>query len=114
MAGITGSDFSLADPRANQVLQKLRAELALTTAFRLLGRPVQVNFTAANTSTEVLHDLGEVPDGYLVLNGDANVKRVPGKQWSKQLAYLQVDMVNATVILAFGVFREGVKVVSAQ
>jgi hypothetical protein len=113
VANAASNDFSLADPRANQVLQKLRGELAITTVFRYLGRPVQINFPTANTQTEVLHGLGEVPDGYLVLGADAGVKRVPGKQWSKSLAYLQSDMANSTVIVAFGVFREAPQNVNA-
>lgn len=110
---VSTSDFSLADPRANQVLQKLRAELALTTPFRYLGRPLSMFFALANTQTEVQHELGEVPDGYLVVNADANVKRAPGKQWTKTLAYLQVDMANSSVVLCFGMFREGAKNVSS-
>lgn len=113
MAESSTNDFSLADPRANQILQKLRGELGVTTAFRYLGRPVTINFPSANTQTEVLHGLAEIPDGYLVLNADASVKRVPGKQWTKTLAYLQSDMANSTVIVAFGVFREGAQNVNA-
>jgi hypothetical protein len=108
------NDFTLADPRANQVLQKVRSELAVTSAFRYLGRPVSIPFEFVNTQTEVLHGLGEIPDGYIVLNADANIKRVPGKQWSKTLAYLQADMAFATAIVVFGVFREGVQSVSAK
>jgi hypothetical protein len=85
----------------------------VTTAFRYLGRPVSIPFALANTQTEVLHGLGEIPDGYIVLNADANIKRAPGKQWTKTLAYLQADMASATAIVVFGVFREGVQSVSA-
>jgi hypothetical protein len=38
---------------------------------------------------------------------------VPGRQWSKDLAYLQADMANATAVVAFGVFREEAQSVSA-
>jgi hypothetical protein len=111
--GARDNDFSLADPRANQVLQKMRAELAVVTAFRYLGRPVSIPFAVANTQTEVQHGLAEIPDGYIVLNADAAIKRVPGKQWTKTLAYLQSDMVNSSAVIVFGVFREGVQSVSA-
>lgn len=113
MAEANANDFSLTDPRANQVLQKLRGELAVTTAFRYLGRAVLINFPLANTKTEVQHGLAEMPDGYLVVNADANVKRVPGQQWTKSLAYLQADMANSVAIICFGVLREVVQNVNA-
>lgn len=113
VAEANAQDFSLADPRANEVLQKLRAEFAVTTAFRYLGRPVLINFPLANTQTEVQHGLAEVPDGYLVINADAAVKRVPGKQWTKTLAYVQADMNNAAAVICFGVLREAVQNVNA-
>lgn len=113
MAEANADDFSLSDPRANQVLQKLRAELAVTTAFRYLGRAVQINFALANTPTEVQHGLAEIPDAYLVINADAGVKRVPGRQWTKTLAYVQADMANAAAIICFGVLREAVQNVNA-
>jgi hypothetical protein len=102
----TSNDFSLADPRANQVLQKVRAELAVTTKWRYLARPVSVSFPAANTQVEVLHQLGEIPDGYDVVIADAAIRRVPGKQWTKQIAYLMSDQNNSSATLAFGVLRE--------
>jgi hypothetical protein len=108
------SDFSLADPRANQVLQKVREELVVTTPFRTLAQPVAIVFPAAGVSVEVQHLLREIPDGYLLLNADCAVKRTPGKQWTKELAYLVSDTANATAILAFGVFRQGVTSVVAQ
>lgn len=113
MAEASPDDFALSDPRANQVLQKLRAELAVTTAFRYLGRPVLINFSLANTQTEVQHGLAEIPDAYLVINADAAVKRVPGKQWTKTLAYVQADMANSAAVICFGVLREAVQNVNA-
>lgn len=112
MAEASPDDFSLSDPRANQVLQKLRGELAVTTAFRYLGRPVLINFPQANTQTEVQHGLAEIPDAYLIINADAAVKRVPGKQWTKTLAYVQADMANSAAVICFGVLREAVQSVN--
>jgi hypothetical protein len=63
---LAASDFSLADPRANQVLQKLRGELAVTTAFRYLGRPVLINFPDWRTRRRSAARLAEIPDAYLV------------------------------------------------
>lgn len=102
------NEFSLADPRAQQVLLKMRAELALTTSFRYLGPPVSIRFPLANTSYEITHLLAEVPDGFVVIDADARIKRTPGASYTKELAYLQADMANATATLAFGVLREGV------
>lgn len=102
------SAFSLPDAQANQVLQKLRAELAVTTPWRYLGPPVTIRFPLANTSYEVRHLMNEVPDGFVVLDTDARIKRAPGLAYNKTLAYLQADMANSTAVLAFGVLREAV------
>lgn len=108
MADSTAADFSLADPRANEVLQKLRGELAVVTPWRYLSKPVGVTFPAANVSIEVQHTLGEIPDGVQVLTADCFLKRTPGKQWTKTLAYLMSDTANGHAELAFGVYRESV------
>lgn len=113
MAEPSADDFSLSDPRANQVLQKLRAELAVTTKWRYLGRPVRINFAAANTPTEVQHGLAEIPDGMDPGNWDCLVKRVPGRQWTKTLAYLQSDTANSSIEVCFGMYREAVQNVNA-
>lgn len=102
------NDFSISDPRANQVLQTVRAELAAVTTWRYLGPPVSIRFPLANTSYEVKHLIKEVPDGFVVLDADARIKRAPGTSYGKELAYLQADMANATALLAFGVLREAV------
>lgn len=107
------SDFTLADPRANQVLQKLREEIGVTTPFRYLGKPVAINFPTANVAVEIQHQLQEVPDGYHVVNADCGVKRAPGRLWTKELAFLMSDTNNSSVILAFGVLREAVTSVNA-
>lgn len=90
-----------------EALRQLRRDVARATVFRYLGRPVTITFPVANVATEVLHGLAEVPDGYQIVNADANVKRVPGQQWTKTSAYLQADMASSTVIIVFGMFREG-------
>lgn len=107
------SDFSLADPRANQVLQKLRGELALTTPWRSLAQPVLINFPTKDVSVEVLHMLNEIPDGFVTIIADCLLKRTPGKQWTKTLAYLISDSDNSSAILCFGVLRQGVTSVNA-
>lgn len=78
----------------------------LGTVWRFLGRPVTMVFPVAATMTEVLHGLGEIPDGWVLISADANVRRTPGVQWTKDLAFMQVDQSNAVVTLAFGVLRE--------
>jgi len=104
MAEIT--ERSNADPLAFKILQAVRAELSLTTPWRYLGKPVLVRFPLADTSVEILHLLGEVPDGFMVLDTDARIKRTPGTQYGKTTAFLQANMANATATLAFGVLRE--------
>jgi hypothetical protein len=108
-----GRDFTLADPRANQVLQKLREEIALTTPWRFIGPPVQVVFPLAATVYEVQHLMGDIPDGVQVITSDARVIRAPGRQWTRDVAYLQSDTANSFAVLVFGVLREGVQSVSA-
>lgn len=102
------NEFSLADPRANQVLQRMREELALATSWRFLGPPISIRFPVANTSYEVKHLVSQTPDGFVVIDADARIKRTPGTSYTKELAYLQADMANATATLAFGVLRESV------
>jgi hypothetical protein len=96
------------------VLQKIRGELAVTTPWRYLGRPVAISFPVANVEREVLHQLGEIPDGYSIILADANIRRVPGRQWTKQLAYLMSDQNNSSATIAFGVLREAALNVDAQ
>lgn len=74
--------------------------------WRYVGRPVTLVFPAANTQTEVLHGLNEIPDGWILVSADAHVRRTPGVQWTKDLAYLQADQANAVVTVAFGLLQE--------
>lgn len=108
------NDFSLADPRANEVLQKLRGELALTTPWRFLAQPVFISFPVQNVSIEVQHLVREIPDGWMVINADCVIKRTPGKQWTKELAFLMSDSNNSSAILCFGMLRQGVTSVDAR
>lgn len=78
---------------------------APSTVFRAF-RTVTVRFVVANTQTEVLHLLGEIPDGFLTVNCGGVVKAEPGKQWTKDLAYLRCDTANVEAILVFVVLRE--------
>lgn len=113
MADVPGS-FSLADPQANAVLQKVREEIGIATPWRYLGAPVGITFTMKNTSVEVQHSLGEIPDGVVVLMADCAVKRTPGKAWTKELAYVMSDTDNSTADLAFGVYRQSARSVNAS
>lgn len=108
------TEFSLADPRANQVLQKLREELALTGPWRFLGPPIFVSFPVANVSIEVQHLAREMPDGWQLIEADCGIKRTPGKVWTKELAYLMSDANNSSATLCFGVLRTGVTNVDAS
>jgi hypothetical protein len=110
----TLGQFSLADPQANAVLQKVRDELGVTTPWRYLAAPVGITFPAKNVSVEVQHQLGEVPDGFVVLNADCLIKRTPGKAWTKTLAYVMSDTDVSTADLAFGVYRQGVRSANAS
>lgn len=105
--------FTVADPQANAVLQKLRDEITLATPWRFIATPVQVNFPLANTDYEVQHLMGDVPDGMIVITCDAQVRRAPGRQWSRELAYLRSDTANSFAVLVFGVLREGISLVQA-
>lgn len=76
------------------------------TSWRYLARPVLVRFALANTPYEVLHRLAEVPDGHQQLDGDCVVTRAPGRQHTKDLAFVQSNRADSFAVLAFGVFRE--------
>jgi hypothetical protein len=108
------TSFSVPDAQENQILQKLREELAAVTGYRYMGPPVQVNFPLKTTVYEVQHLLGEVPDGCEVITADCLLKRAPGRQWTKELAYLVSDSDNSYAVLKFGVLREGVTLVQAS
>lgn len=77
-----------------------------TRPWRYQGRAVRVEFPAANTTTEVLHGLPEVPDGFQWLDGDCWPTRAPGRQYTHDLAYLRSSVANSYAVLAFGMFRE--------
>jgi hypothetical protein len=109
----TLGQFSLADPQANAVLQKMREELGVVTPWRYLAAPVAITFPAAATSVEVQHGLGEIPDGFQVLSADCLVKRTPGKAWTKTLAYVMSDTAVSNADLAFGVYRQSVRSANA-
>ncbi len=91
------------DPELEAYVQQ---ELQAVTAWRAVGPAVLVRFPLANTSYEVRHLLGEVPDGFELKKWDARIKATPGALFTKELAYLQADMANATAIVVFGVLRE--------
>lgn len=80
--------------------------LETASPWRALGQPVEVRFPLANTAYEVLHLLGAVPDGMIIVTADANITRQPGKQWTDRLAYLQSGTANSYAVLVFGVLTE--------
>ena len=71
-----------------------------------VSRAVSVRFPAANTPRDIVHGLGVVPDGYLILRADANVIAVPGRIWTRDLAYLQAGTAGARATLLFVTLRE--------
>jgi hypothetical protein len=101
-------------PQRHQLVQFVRAEVGLVAPWRYLGPPVTIRFPVANASTEVRHLVGEVPDGFVVIDADATITRAPGSAYSKVLAYLQANMANATAVLQFGCLRQGVTDVNAR
>jgi hypothetical protein len=95
------------------VLQKLRGELAVTTAFRYLGRPVLINFPDWRTRRRKCSTAWRRSRTPISCQRRRGVKRVPGKQWTKTLAYMQADMANSAAVICFGVLREAVQNVNA-
>lgn len=91
------------DPGA---FDQVRQEIRSVTPFRYLGRPVRVQFPLANTTYEVVHQITEVPDGWQWCDGDCIPTRAPGRQHTKQIAYVRSAVANSFAVLAFGMFRE--------
>jgi hypothetical protein len=84
------------------------------TPWRFLGRPVRARFAIKNTSYEVLHGLGAIPEGWQVLDADCRLIRTPGKAWTEMVVYLQSDTDNSFADIAFGFRREEVLLVQAS
>lgn len=97
-----------------EVDRHVQRELQAVSPWRALGPPVLVRFPVANASYEVRHLLEEVPDGFLVIDADARIKRTPGVPYEHELAFVQADMANATAVLVFGVLREKATDVNAS
>lgn len=99
-------DITLADPAAQAVADQLLQQLRTVTVWRYLGRPVLVQFPLANTTYEITHGLAETPDGFQLFDGDCVVTRAPGRQFTKDLAYVRSTVANSFAVLAFGMYRE--------
>lgn len=83
-----------------------RDDLALGLGFRFSGRPVAFTFPTAGVDTEILHQTGEIPGGYLVLQSRGLVTRAPVAVWAtKTLVTLRSSVANDEVILQFVVFK---------
>jgi hypothetical protein len=60
-----------------------------------------------NTSQDILHGLDAVPDGFLVVYADADVHATPGREWTREMAYLTAPWRgNAHAIVIFFTLRE--------
>lgn len=65
------------------------------------GPVVVVTFPAANSPRAVAHELGRVPDGYLVVEADGPVYRAPGRAFTRDLAYMQSSAAGTRASLRF-------------
>jgi hypothetical protein len=70
------------------------------------SRPLTIRFPAANTQTDIAHQLGVLPTGYLVIFADSVIRATPGKLWTDQIAYLQADTANGRAVIIFFTTRE--------
>lgn len=91
---------------ANRSLEQVDQAVAEATPWRYQARAVRVAFPLADTPYEVVHQLGDVPDGHQVLDSDCLVIRAPGQQHTKEIAYVQSDRANSFAVLVFGMYRE--------
>ncbi len=101
-----GATDRFLDAATASAIRTAKSELAQLSPFAAVGRPVSVTFVAANTRREVAHQLGEVPDGYLVIEADCTISREPGEQWTKDLAFVRGSAANTRATLVFFVLRE--------
>jgi len=92
------------DARVGPVIGRLRDEALPYWA--VYGPPVEVTFELANTKADIVHGLGDVPDGYHVVWADGLVHAEPGVQWTKDLAYLRATAVYVHATVIFFTLRE--------
>lgn len=87
------------DAKTAEAIARVRRELRGSRASETI--PLPVLFPAANTDLDVAHELGQVPDGYEVVEADGPVCRRPGLWADKDRVYLRstVAGTRGTVIL---------------
>lgn len=57
-------------------------------------RGVELFFTVADVSVAIPHELGEIPEGMLLVKADGPVYAAPGVPWTKELAFVQASRAN--------------------
>lgn len=72
-----------------------------------VSRPLEVAFPAANTRRDIAHELGAVPDGYLVLLSTAPIVADDPSKWTDLVAALQATSANARAVVVFFTLLEG-------
>ncbi len=63
---------------------------------------IDVSFTAANTDTLVNHNLGRIPQGYILIKSNAATSIYDGSlESTEQLIYLKASAISEATILIF-------------
>jgi hypothetical protein len=66
-----------------------------------MGRPLDVSFPAGGARRDIAHGLGAIPDGYHVLLTTANLTADAPEAWTRDIAALKADAVNARAVVVF-------------
>lgn len=97
-------DERFVDQEVTKALARLRSEMPAIWA--RLSRPLRITLPVAGATRDVVHGLGETPEGFVVVWTDAPIYAVPGLAWTRDLAYLTSAANNVHAIVLFYTLKE--------
>lgn len=90
------------EPRTTEALARLRRDVA--SPFREWSQPFTL--TLGTDRVDVLHGMGVIPDGVLVVRTDGVVTASPGVEWTTTAAYLVAAAANTHATVLFYTLAE--------
>lgn len=84
----------------NDIIRAINGLLTFQDNFACVT--IEASFTAANTETEVTHNLGKVPSGYFVIKSNAaSVVYDSGRQNTDKIIYLKASAISNVTMIIF-------------
>lgn len=84
----------------DQIVRLINGGLGLVDNFD--GKMHTLTFSSANTDTALVHGLGRVPSGYLVVRRSANMTVYDGANaWTPANAYLRASSAGSITVFVF-------------